>query len=120
MREIDEPPHEAERWAGSVVKVHVEMGYPEVGKVLRGVEFLVQADHEADFTGVKVVEDVFKGLVDVAGGDLGEGLWDGWLGLSCGGEFVLGGSKGKEVWCDPVEVTHVDSFVAFISEGGVR
>ena len=64
---------------------------------------------------MEVVEDVFEGLVDVAGGHFCEGFGDGGLRLGCRRELMLGGGKGEEVWCDPVEVTHVDSFETFIS-----
>jgi len=69
---------------------------------------------------MEVVENVLEGLANAAGGDLGKGLGDGMLWLGCGREFMLGGGEGKKVWCNPVEVTHVDSFVAFISEGDIR
>lgn len=39
--EVDKPADEAERGAGAVVEIHVEMGDAEVGEVLRRVEFLV-------------------------------------------------------------------------------
>lgn len=120
MGQVDEPADHGKGGTRSVREDHVEVLDPELCEVSGTVQLRIEPDDETDVSGGEVREDIPKRAGNVESPlDFGNGAGDGrisgrrrWDRLN---RLVLGGGKCDEGRGDPVEISHIDTFVGFIS-----